>query len=67
MHYCFVGKNKDVWRFRAANMESLADGMKGNIDHKNLEYSHEFLRGYTDIYTITFMLQKVMLIITSVI
>ena len=48
-------------------MESLADGMKGNIDHKNLEYSHEFLRGYTDIYTITFMLQKVMLIITSVI
>ena len=32
-------------------MESLADSVKGNIDHKNLEHFHEFLRGYTDIFT----------------
>ena len=46
----FVDKN-DVRRFLAANMESLADSVKGNIDHKNLEHFHEFLRGYTDIFT----------------
>ena len=51
MDYCFVDKNKDVRRFLAANMESLADNAKGNIDHKNLEHFHEFLRGYTDIFT----------------
>ena len=32
-------------------MESLADSVKGNIDHKNLEHFHEFLCGYTDIFT----------------
>ena len=51
MDYCFVDKNKDLWRFPAANMESLANSVKGNIDHKDLEHFHEFLRGYTDIFT----------------
>ena len=32
-------------------MESLAGSVKGNIYHKNLEHFHEFLRGYTDIFT----------------
>ena len=32
-------------------MESLPDSVKYNIDHKNLEHFHEFLRGYTDIFT----------------
>ena len=32
-------------------MESLADSVKGNIDHKNLKHFHEFLRSYTDIFT----------------
>ena len=32
-------------------MESLADSVKGNIDHKNLEYFREFQLGYTDIFT----------------
>ena len=32
-------------------MESLADSIKSNIHHKNLEHFHEFLRGYTDIFT----------------
>ena len=51
MDYCFVDKNKDVQRFLAANMETLADSVKGNIDHKSLEHLHEFLRGYSDIFT----------------
>ena len=41
----------DVRRFLAGNMESLADSIKGNVDQKNLECFHEFLRGYTDIFT----------------
>ena len=51
MDYCFVDQNKDAPRFLAANMESLAEGAKVNIDHKYLEDFHEFLRGYTDILT----------------
>ena len=51
LDYCFVDKNKDVRRFLAANMESLADSVKGIIDHKNLEHFHEFLHGYTDTFT----------------
>ena len=50
LDYCFVDKNKDVQRFLAANMESLADSIKGNTDHKNLEHFHEFLCGYTYIF-----------------
>ena len=42
---------KGIWKFLAANVESLVESVKGNIDHKNLEYFHEFLRGYTDIFT----------------
>ena len=51
MNYFFVDKNKGFRRFLAANIESLADSVKGNIDHKNLEHFHYFLRGYTDIST----------------
>ena len=40
-----------VRRFLAANMESLTDSVKGNIDHNQLEHFHEFLSGYTDIFT----------------
>ena len=32
-------------------MDSLADSVKGNIDHKNLEHFREFQLGYTDIFT----------------
>ena len=49
--YCFVNKNKDICRFVVANMESLAESVKGNINHKNLEHFHEFLHGYTDIFS----------------
>ena len=50
LDYCFVDKNKDVQRFLAANSESLAYNIKGNIDDKDLIHFHEFLRGYTDIF-----------------
>ena len=50
LDYCFVDKNKDVPRFLAANTNSLANSVKSNNDHKNLEHFHEFLRGYTDIF-----------------
>ena len=51
LDYCFVDKNKHVWRFLAAYIESLADRVKGNIDHKNSEHFYEFLCGYADIFT----------------
>ena len=35
--YRFADKNKDVQRFLTANMESLADSVKGNIDHKKFK------------------------------
>ena len=37
--YRFVDKNKDVQRFLTANMESLADSVKGNIDHRKETFS----------------------------
>ena len=49
-------------------MESLADSIKGNIDHKNLEHFHKFLEAAIQIFLpVTFMLQKIILIITSVV
>ena len=32
-------------------MEFLAENIKSNIYHKNLEHFHEFLHGYTNIFT----------------
>ena len=42
---------KDVQRFLAANIGSLAYNIKGNNDDKNLEHFHEFLCVYTDIFS----------------
>ena len=50
LDYCIVDENKEVWRFLAANMESLANSLKGNIDHKNSQHVHEFLFGYAYIF-----------------
>ena len=50
-YYCFVDKNKDVQKCLTANMDSIAESIKGHIDHKNLEHFHEFLRDNTDIFT----------------
>ena len=35
LDYCFVDKKKDVQRFLAAGIWSLAYNMKGKIDDKN--------------------------------
>ena len=67
LDYCFVDENKDVQKFLAANMESLADSIiKGSINYKNLENFHEFQRGYTDVSTNNTFATKIILIITSV-
>ena len=52
----FLDKNTDVKRFLATNMESLANSIKNNIDHKNLGHFHEFLCGYKVFLSITPML-----------
>ena len=36
LEYCFVDKNKDLQRFLAANIGSLAYNIKGNINDKNI-------------------------------
>ena len=64
LHYYFADKNKDVWKFPVANMESSADSIKGRADHINLEYFQKFLHGYTDISSITFTLQNIIHITT---
>ena len=51
LDYCFFDKNIDIQTFLAANMEYLADNIKGNIYNKSFKYFHEFLCGYTDIFT----------------
>ena len=51
MNCQFVDKNKNVCRFLATNTGSLADSIKSNINHKNLEHFHGFLCGYTDIFS----------------
>ena len=67
LDYCFVDENKDVQKFLAANMESLADSIiKGSINYKNLENFPEFQRGYTDVSTNNTFATKIILIITSV-
>ena len=50
LDYCFLNKNENIQRFQATNMESLADNVKGRVDHRNLEHFQEFLRGHTDIF-----------------
>ena len=51
LDYSFVDKHNNVKKFLAANMETLADRAKNKVDHSELENFHEFLRGYTDIFT----------------
>ena len=51
LYYCFLDEKKEILTFIAANLKSLADNIKQNVDHKNLEHVHKFLRGYTVIIT----------------
>ena len=56
MDYCIVDKNKDIRRFLAANLEHLADNVKGKTDHKNLENFHNFGMAIQVFLPTTFML-----------
>ena len=60
LHYCFVDEDKDVQRFLAANMESLADSIKAtSIIKKNLKIFMNSCVATKIFLTITFMLQKI--------
>ena len=67
LEYCVVHKNKDVPRFLATNIESLAESVKDNIDHKNLEHFHNFYLAIKIFLPIKFMVQKIILITTSMV
>ena len=56
LDYCIVDKNKDIRRFLAANLEHLADNVKGKTDHKNLENFHNFGMAIQVFLPTTFML-----------
>ena len=51
LDHCFVDKNKYVKQNLAANMEVLAEKLNKNVPNTEKENFHEFLRGYTDIFT----------------
>ena len=51
LDYSFVDRNKNVKKFLAANMESIAYISSSKVQSTQLEEFHEFLRGYTDIFS----------------
>ena len=63
----FVNEKINVVKFIVVNMESLADNVKYNIDHKDLEHVHKFLRGYTLIFTNNIYSTKIILILASIV
>ena len=51
LKYSFVNKNRDVKKKLAANLETIASQASPFVDQTKLEYFHESLREYTDIFT----------------
>ena len=51
LEYRFVNKNKDLKKNLAAILKTLASQTSSLVDHTKLEYPHEFLWAYTDIFT----------------
>ena len=51
LNHCFINKDKQIKKDIAANMESLAYSASKQVDPSQLENFHEFLRGYTDIFS----------------
>ena len=51
LNHCFINKGKHIKKNIAANMESLAHSASKQVDPSQLENFHEFLRGYTDIFS----------------
>ena len=51
LNHCFINKDKHIKKDIATNMESLAYSASKQVDPSQLENFHEFLRGYTDIFS----------------
>ena len=51
LDYSYIDKNKNTRKFLAANSETLAQRTSDSVEAHRLEKYHEFLRGYTDIFT----------------
>ena len=51
LNHCFINKDKHIKKNIVANMESLAHSASKQVDPSQLENFHEFLRGYTDIFS----------------
>ena len=51
LNHCSINKDKHIKKNIAANMESLAHSGSKQVDPSQLENFHEFLRGYTDIFS----------------
>ena len=46
-----MDKNKNIKKFLASHMESLAYTTSGKVQDNQLKEFHEFLHGYTDIFS----------------
>ena len=51
LDYSYIDKNKNRRKFLAANFETLAQRLSDSVEAHRLEEYHEFLRGYTNIFT----------------
>ena len=51
LDFSFVDRNKNTKKFLAASMESVAYMASSKVQSTELEEFHEFLRGYTDIFS----------------
>ena len=51
MNHSFINKDKNVKKDIATHMESLAYTASKKVENIQLENFHDFLRGYTDIFS----------------
>ena len=51
LQYSFINKSKNQQKFLAANLESICQRVDKDLDQATKEEFHEFLSGYTDIFT----------------
>ena len=47
----FVDKNKNIKKILTDNMERVAERVTNSFDQNQVEYFHEVMRTYTDIFT----------------
>ena len=51
MKYCFIDRNKNVKKYLAAELETLAQQASDCVEPGKLEERHEVLRAYADIFS----------------